>query len=323
MFKLKKKNRLLTTVKALLSSSLPYEVRVPTGDWSPYFGKYENQKWGGYDSDSCWCLSSVNCFEDQMEWLRANNKFSTEALAFFTTNGYIDTDGDFSLSERFHEILDGDLDSGGYPEQAWKSFKDHGMIPRSMLTYSVSQADAHPNRADFIYDYFNPQSVTQEMRDLGQKFLKYVDIGFQTIGTPWTTPSLVELQAALKQAPINIGISCPVLNVYLWNNTYVKYDGGKTPQHEVELYAADSTGYKIFDQYLPNLKTLSPDYYLIYCHQGVVNVPPPAPVVVVETPIPVVPIPTPTTPPTTTEPIIKASLWTYVLQLISWLVSRL
>ena len=77
---------------------IPFENRIQTGDWSAYFGHYENQRWGEWDSDSCWALSGVNCIEDQLEWLWKNNKFSQEAKDFFTKNGYIDTDGDFSLS---------------------------------------------------------------------------------------------------------------------------------------------------------------------------------------------------------------------------------
>ncbi len=277
MFKLKKRNKLSVFVKGIFSPSIPYEVRVLNGDWSPYFGKYENQKWGLWDSESCWCLSSVNSFEDQMEWLWKNNMFSQEAKDFFTSNGYIDSDGDFSLSEMFHEILDGNYINGGTPEEAWQSFENNGMIPRSMLNYSAQRASKCASQSEFVQDYFNPQQVTQAMRDLGQKFLKYVNIQFQNIGTPWYTPSPVLIQAALKQAPLNIGISCPIKNVYLWNNPFVQYDGGKTPQHEVELYALNPDGsYKIFDQYLPNEKTLSSDYYIIYCHQGVVSAKSPA-----------------------------------------------
>ncbi len=272
MFKLNYKNKLSVKLKGLFSSSIPFEIRVSDSNWSPYFGKYENQKWGAYDSESCWCLSSVNSFEDQMEWLWKNNKFSQEAKDFFTNNGYIDSDGDFSLSERFHEILDGNFLNGGTPEEAWQSFASNGMIPRSMLTYSVEQANKWVNPSQFAQDYFNPLAVTQQMKDLGNKFRNYITIQFQTIGTPWTTPTPAVLRKALQQAPINIGISCPIVNVYNWNNTFVQYDGGRTPQHEVELYALDSNNaYQIFDQYLPNLKTLSSDYYIILCHQGIVN----------------------------------------------------
>src|ERR1039458_8635511 len=112
MFLLNTKKSILDKVKGIFNSPIPYEVRVPTGNWSSLFGHYENQKWGMWDSNSCWCLSAVNCIEDQLEWLWKNGMFSPEAKNFFTVNGYIDSDGDFSISERFYEIISGVKDAG-------------------------------------------------------------------------------------------------------------------------------------------------------------------------------------------------------------------
>ena len=99
-------------VKGFFASPIKYEVRVLDGNWSPYFGHYQNQKWGNFDSSSCWALSGINCFEDQLEWLWKNGMFSQDSKNFFTQNGYIDSDGDFSLSERFIEILSKVQDNG-------------------------------------------------------------------------------------------------------------------------------------------------------------------------------------------------------------------
>jgi hypothetical protein len=282
MFKLRNKDKLTVKTKGVgnslinILSPIPYEVRVLDGDWSGYFGKYQNQRWGLWDSDSCWCLSAVNSAEDQLEWLWKNGMFTLEAKTFFTANNYIDSDGDFSLSERFHEILCGNLDQGGTAEEAWQSFKSRGFIPRSMLTYSLEQSGKWGTKAAFNADYFNSAAVTPTMLVLAKQSLQHISIAYQRIGKPWQTPNHQILMAAMKQAPVNYGIPVPK-NVQNWNSTNVKWDGKLAMEHEVEGYRLPDDGtYPIFDQYLPNLKILSPDYYIASAVQGIINVVQPA-----------------------------------------------
>jgi hypothetical protein len=263
-------------VKGIFEPSITYEVREPTANWSKWFGKYENQRWEEWDSNSCWCLSSVNCLEDQLEWLDKNGMFSAEAKAFFQSNGYIDQDGDFNISERYLEILGGNLDTGGTAEEAWQLMQNNGCIPRSMLTYTRSRADSWGTKSAFNADYFNPLAVEAYMKTLGQKFLTYVKISYQKIGVTWYTPDNLALVAALKQSPLQIGIPIPK-NVSWWNQVNVPYDGGRNVQHEVELYGINPNGdYLIFDQYLPNLKVLDKNYYIPFCTQGVISAVAPA-----------------------------------------------
>jgi hypothetical protein len=276
MFHLKQHNKLSVNVKGIFSAPIQHEVRIQDGNWSPYFGHYQNQRWGQWDSDSCWCLSAVNCVEDQMEWLWKNGMFSPEAKNFFTVNGYIDADGDISLSERFHEILCGNRDAGGTSQEAWQSFQTRGFIPRDILTYSLQQSQQWPTQQAFNNDYFNPAMVTPAMLALGQQCLKYINIAYQKIGADWYAKNKMILQAALQQAPICIGVSVPNPS-YNWNNPIIKWDGGKTPSHEIELYALDSNGqYLIFDQYMPNLKILSADYFICFATQGIITAVAPA-----------------------------------------------
>lgn len=282
MFKLRNNNKLSVKTKGIgntivqIVSPVPYEVRVLDGDWSGYFGKYQNQKWGAWDSDSCWCLSAVNSAEDQLEWLWKNGMFSNEAKEFFTKNSYLDGDGDFSLSERFHEILCGNLDSGGTAEEAWQSFKDRGFIPRSMLTYTAERANMWGTKTAFNTDYFNRAEMTPAMLSLGQQSLGHISIAYKRIGKQWQTPNRTLLLTAMKQAPINFGIPVPKI-VQNWNQTNVKWDGTFSMAHEVEGYRMPADGtYPIFDQYLPNLKVLSTDYFIASAVQGIINAVSPA-----------------------------------------------
>lgn len=280
MYKPLRKTDVSTKVKGWLALPIQFEVRVPTSDWSPLFGDFTDQRFGMWDSDSCWALASINSVEDQLEWLYKNNMFSVEAINFFTTNGYLDSKGDFSLSERFHEILCGQLDKGGTVAMATQSFQKRGFIPRPMLTYTPEQANSHSSREDFNNDYFNSKYVTSDMLALGVQSLKYINIAYQ-----YLDKSLNDMRAALQQAPICIGIPVPIN----WNTPFVQYNGDKSLDHEVELYAIDDKGQsQIFDQYEPHLKTLSADYYIGVLTQIIVYA---------RNPISVNPIPQPPTNP--------------------------
>lgn len=280
MFKLNQTKGISEIVRGVLMTPIKYEVRVLDGDWTPYFGNYQNQKWGQWDSNSCWALSAINCAEDQCEWLMKNKKFTAEAIKFFSSNGYIDEDGDFSFSERFLEILSGVHDNGNNQMTAWVLMQENGLIPRSMLDYSAERANKFYSKAAFNDDYFNKAEITPAMVELGRQSLKYINISRQWIGNNFKTPDINVLRAALKQAPLQIGVPVPV-DKYLWNREFVQYDGRKIADHAVQLYKMnlDDT-YGIFDQYLPNLKRLSKDYFLPLVTQGIINATP----VVVEPP---------------------------------------
>lgn len=262
-------------LRGIISDPIQYAVNLPGGDWNGLISsEYEPQKWGWEDSDCCWCLSSVNSVEAQMNLIKRNGGFSEEALAFFDENGYYDSNGMFELSERFIEILSGLTDGGGTSPQAAALMEDYGMIPRSKLGYSTDQASKFMNIVQFDADYFNPGAVTEDMKNLGRKSLSYVGIDYQQIGTPYKTPAPDVIGTAMAQAPLNLGIPVPsqILN---WNFQYVKYDGGTVPAHDVMLRStAEDGSYPILDQYAPWLKTLSPDYYLVFVVQIVVTATP-------------------------------------------------
>lgn len=256
---------------------IQYEVRVPDGNWKPYFGIYESQKYGSYDTESCWAMSGINCVEIQLEWLYKNNQFYADAVTFFKINGYMGEDGSFSLSERYIEILGGQKDNGGSAPLFWQTVQKYGLIPRSTLSYTDQKAFSFSNTQAFVDDYFNTDAITIEMRLKAKQFMQYVNVAYQQIGTLWETPEPQILLAALRQAPLQIGIPVPSNPAVNWNKPVVTYDGGKTPQHEITLYTVTLTGldiqngYPVLDQYNPFLKNLSSDYYIPFVHQGIVS----------------------------------------------------
>ena len=61
MFSLNTSRTILDRIKDLFVQDIPYDLRSIDGDWSKYFGSFDNQIWGKWDSKSCWALSAINC----------------------------------------------------------------------------------------------------------------------------------------------------------------------------------------------------------------------------------------------------------------------
>lgn len=279
-YKQQQRRDLGTIVRGLfLATPISFEKRLPDGTtWANFFGKYENQRWGVFDTDSCWCLGgAINEAEDQMELLEKMGAFTPEALKWFKDIGLKDSDGDYSFSERYIEILGGRRDNGGFAETAWQLIQEYGCIPRSMLTYSQARIQELQNDVVAITnDYFDPTAVTPAMKAIGKQFRQYVNVAYENIGKKWTTPDVITLKKFLTMAPLSIGIPIPA-DVSMWNNPIVQYDGSTEVAHEVELYGIDEKGqYMVFDQYEPHLKVLSANYYIPYCTMGVLYATPQA-----------------------------------------------
>lgn len=271
MFRPRPKNKVSVKIKGWLATPIQYEVRNPTGDWTPFLSTFQDQRFGRWDSDSCWMLGgAITPCEAQMNWLWANGMFSQEAKDFFMSNGYLDGSGKFAFSERFHEILCGNKDQGGTAAEGWQSLQKRGIIPRPMLTYTVERSNQWNTQQDFDNDYFSISNVTPAMILLGQQSLEYVRFAYQTIGKNWTIPTPDIFRETLKQAPLSIGIPIPI-NVFNWNNSFVQYDGATTVAHEVcNISLSPNNEYNIDDQYNPFRKTLSADYYIPIITQGIV-----------------------------------------------------
>lgn len=270
MYKPRPKTKLSVKVRGFFATPIKYEIRNPMGDWTPFLSPFQDQRFGRFDSDSCWVLGGmITPAEINLNWLWANDILSQEAKDFFISNGYVDSNGKFSLSERFHEILCGQRDNGGTSPMAWQSAQKRGFIPRSQLTYTIEQSNSFNSQEDFDNDYFNTKAITPQMIALGQQSLKYINIAYQIIGKNWTNPTLDILGAALKLSPVCMGLPTPV-NVLNWNNAFVQYDGATVVSHEVTGVLLASNGYGIVDQYNPFQKTLSSDYYLPLCTQGII-----------------------------------------------------
>jgi hypothetical protein len=204
--------------------------------------------------------------ETQCNWLKANNKFSPEALKFFTDNGYIDTYGSFAFSERFTGILSGTSIDGNFITSAWDCARKYGLLPRADFDYSETQANKFHNQADMCRDYYDPSHILPSMKDKALKSLQYLQVQYE-----WASA----VSADLKQSPLQIGVPVCQDN---WNNSVVQFCPSTVPAHCILLYAQCPQGYNIRDQYNPMNKILVTNYYLPQILMGVLSpIVPPTP----------------------------------------------
>lgn len=268
------KQRRVAKLKGLFTSPLPYEVRLAEGDdWSNYFGNYVGQRYGYWDTSCCWDWAGVEICETQLEWLWKNNKFSDDTKAWFKKNGYIDEDGDFYLSRRWGAILSGVRNNGNDHMEFWRLASVAGLIPYTMLPFEVKDGKQYYSQDEFNNDFFNKDLITREMEEMGKEFLKRVRIDYAELGKRWTKRSPVQIEAALRQGPLQIGV--PVA-VYGWNQVKIDWDGQTQPAHSVEMYKYSTAldkehPYFIYDSYEPHLKQLSADYHIPMITQGILT----------------------------------------------------
>lgn len=267
-------HRGIARLKGLVPQDIPYEERLPSGDWSAFFGNYVGQRYGPYDTNTCWDYGLVDCVEDQMKYLLANDLISSEDAQWLKDTGFIDQDGDPYLSRRWIAILSGAKNSGNDEAIGWKLAEQFGMVPFSMLPYSTDRAYRFATYDDFIADYFDPGAITPEMEAVGKRFLEIFDIRSEELGARWTDRSPDDLARALRQAPLQIGVPIPAA-ASNWNQPSLKWDGSsRMPRHSVELSSyvpGDPFPIRIYDSYEPHVKALSADYPMPIVTRGVVT----------------------------------------------------
>ncbi len=251
-------------VKGIFSSPIPYNPVLQDGDSSPYFGHYEGQKYGPFDTDCCWDFSACEVSETRLEIYWKLNLIPQDTKDWLTKNGYIDADGDFYLSRRWVAILSGVRDAGNSPLNFWDIARSAGLIPNWMLPYNVQDAGQWVTKDQFNNDYFNPQVITKEMELMGQEFARRFQIRAGNLPGGNLSQISTTIQTYLKEGSLQIGHAVPQDGT--WNQVEVNFPVGRTvTDHATELYKFDPTQtYPFFDydSYQPNLKRLSSNYVL-------------------------------------------------------------
>ena len=267
------KNEILQGVsrKDWTKGDIVHVVRNELGDWTQDRCNYEPQKWGNWDTNECAQLSSINSVETQCNYLKRTGQFSSEALKWFTDNGYFDENGRFDFSERFTAILAGCSINGSSQWWAWQSMKTFGLLPWKDFHYSVEQAQKFSTQQAMGADYYDEAQITPVMRDKALQALKWINIEYEWLRNQgknagdFTGDFLTEL----KQSPIGLGV--PICGSG-WNSTNPPACTLNTAHHAVMCYKLGSK--VIWDHYQPATKELPDDYTVFLAIKGVVTASP-------------------------------------------------
>lgn len=143
-------------------------AHIPEEHRITYLPVGEVQK-GIEDFSDCATRGPVNLAETKFAWLYQNNK--TKHSTWLEEKGYIEN-GKPTFSDIFTAILSGTDRDGNSLKAPLQAIHEFGLIPKSML----------PARKDMTWnDYHNPANITQEMKDLGQEFLKRFSIKYDRV----------------------------------------------------------------------------------------------------------------------------------------------
>lgn len=252
-----------------ISSNIEPIINVQDGNWTQWLPTNEPQKYK-FDTNECTQLSAINICETQMNWLKFEEKFSQEALDWFTENGYFDSNGSFAFSERFAGIMSSTSINGNNIKAFWDTVRKVGLLPRTDLYYTIEQSNKFQTQEDMCKDYYNPAVITQAMKDKALKSLSYINVQYEWISEDTFQTSVAQIIEALKQAPVHIGVPVCLPN---WNLPNVPFCSSRTPAHCIELYDENSSGFWLIrDHYYPYNKALSKDYYIPQAILGVISV---------------------------------------------------
>lgn len=246
------------------SNGLPYVIRLLDGNWKNYKPTFKDQRADGYDEEICWNYGFLRRVATNINFLLKTGALPQTHIDFLNKYPFIDVNGSVAFSEEFIAALatysNGQpvRDGGNDQMNCLDYVNEFGLIPQTMF-------DADPNltfadQEAFDDYYFDKTRITPSMYAIGKEFLTYFSVEAQWIGAEGVTPSDSEIQACMKQAPLQVGIPIPK-EVSLWNYPNVKWDGTTVVSHSVGLEFLEPAGIRdIDDQYQPEEKFLSSDY---------------------------------------------------------------
>lgn len=257
-------------------TGIPYKVVVTDGNWGPWLPVWEDQeRHPGFDSVSCVTFSGENIVETELNRLIDLKLMPQTHLDFLNQYGYI-KDGKVNFSDRFSSILSGTTPNGNYMSNVPDSFARDGLIPESMLPFPEDVMKLVKKNPDgsiaqdgkAIKYYLDPTCITQEMKDLGQKFKKYFDVRYEVVDYGnFGKPNLELIKKHLLQAPLHFAAKvCPGEN-----SEDVIQACGPGAGHARMIYSVDQV-FQIFDSFFKAKKKLALDFPLPYIYKIVMTV---------------------------------------------------
>ena len=155
------------------------------GDWTKYLPTGEKQyKYATFDTMSCTSFSFLNAIETSVNFLRANNKLSTDQITILNSLGFY-AHGEFNCSDRFTAIMSGTMPNGNYFQSVGDSVRRDGLLPEALLGFGGNNQ----------LEYLDKSLITEEMKTKAKKILDIFDIKYE-----WT--SINDFKTQLKQCPL-------------------------------------------------------------------------------------------------------------------------
>lgn len=244
------------------AGALPFEIRIPSGDWTPYLPEFEWQKIGTLETDACVPFAAVQSVVAQINYFIATSQLPAYHLARLKDLGFITEDGKFHASERFIAKMDGTTERGTAMVAPWDAIRKFGMLPDSDWPFHESMT---------WNEFYKP--VPAELLTKAQEFLKLFGVQYEWIAQGFKNGTPVEaLKKHLQHAPLAIGT--PVCEP--WNTEQPPTCSGQPSAHSTMAYRQYQFTF-ILDHYSPFLKKFALDYPIPFVMKGVVNILPVVP----------------------------------------------
>lgn len=183
------------------------------------------------DSMGCSSRASLNILEMKLTWFYSNG-MHPDLQKWLVEKGYW-KGGQVVLNDAFIEILSGTTKNGNSLKAPLEAIRKYGVIP-----------DLLPLSPGMSWDeYMDPKRITEEMKELGQQFLRRFSINYEQVQG---------VTAGLAEDAVSAG-------VFAWpepvNGVYPKTVGDFN--HATALIDDEITS---FDGYEPYIKRLAKDY---------------------------------------------------------------
>lgn len=215
---------------------------IPEDEREKYLPVGEVQKGKG-DFMDCATRSPLNTLETKFNALYQNDRLLPENKRWLEHSGYVE-DGRITFSDRFIAILSGTDKQGNSLKAPCHAIHTYGLIPKHILPAIKTMR---------FEDYHKKSDITDEMKALGQDFLKRFPINYERVRD-------VYFDEVIKEDMIGVA-------GYAWTDPVdgVYPQTGRSPNHAF-LYFADR--YTIFDNYIDKhdgdfIKKLARNYSLV------------------------------------------------------------
>ncbi len=177
--------------------------RIQNADWTAHLPSTEKQYGISFDTLSCTSFSLCSTAETNVNWLISTKNLPQSTIDWLQEKGYMDDYNKVNFSDRFIAIMSGTKKTGNDLRTVVETARKVGFIPDIMFSFAGNNWE----------EYHNKALITQEMLNVGQEFLKLIDIKWEWVffdqDPKMSDENYSSAMKALKQSPLQIGIPTP------------------------------------------------------------------------------------------------------------------